>query len=349
MKNMNKLNQCVITLTRNCNLRCEFCYAKQAGYSASEFIEFSVLKQLIDLCNDAGAKYIVLTGGEPLLYPDIIRILDYIKSRPHKMIVALNTNGILLQNYEFCKKILDCGVSYIDVSMKGRDAQEWLNVTGYDGFEQQLKAISNLSVLHAEFTCSMVITHKNVDTFCQTVKNAYNSGARIFSFTFLIDTNRSEERDLNYLTLNNPLKKLEGKLAEPCYVRKGSLAFEFDAKLNLIPCGMLLDVVMGKFGSDFSSYSEIERYINVNQGPYQSAMDSLRQLPSAYCLSCKYKASCMGGCPWFWRHCSFDALKEFKLNNGHAFDYCVVTHKKLVKDMVRDKPFLEDFFKRALV
>ena len=346
---MIKINQCLITVTRACNLRCNFCYAKEAGYKASDFINFDSIKKLIDLCNDAEAKYIVLTGGEPLLYPELFKLLDYINSRPHKMIIALATNGILLENFDFCEKILNYGVSYVDVSMKGKDKQEWLDVTEYDGSQQQLKAISNLSRLNVDFTCSMVITHKNVGNFCETIENSYNAGARSFSFTFVIDNRESEENDLQYLKVHNPLllvnrfisqideldritkgewwieysfpecvyteeqlEKLKDKLAAPCYIRSNTknFSFEFDTKLNLIPCGMFLKDVMGKFGSDFSSASELERYINT--GLYKSITSSLRELPADHCLLCTHRASCLGGCPWFWRHCSFEAFQNFK-------------------------------------
>ena len=32
------INQCSVVLTRKCNLRCSFCYAKDAGYCESEMV-----------------------------------------------------------------------------------------------------------------------------------------------------------------------------------------------------------------------------------------------------------------------------------------------------------------------
>lgn len=342
----NQINQCIIALTHGCNLRCNFCFAKKDGYDVNNYLDYGSLQRIIDFCSEIGVRYVVFTGGEPLLYPRLADILRYITSRPHKMIPTVATNGILLENYEFCKELLDCRLGYIDVSLKGRDPQEWFRVTGRDGLKPQLKAVNNLSVLEADFTCSMVITENNAETYCDTVENAYKSGARKFSFTFVIDNWTSGVKDLQYLRLHNPsalagkflaqrgrldeitkgewwiefsfplcvyteeqLADLEGKLAAPCYIYHGN-SLVFDTKLNLFPCDMFTDDALGKFGEDFSTSSEFENL--KSQKKYESILHSLNHLPSEYCLSCKHKASCLGGCPWFWRHCTFEAFMEFK-------------------------------------
>ncbi|MBQ6297327.1 MAG: radical SAM protein [Selenomonadaceae bacterium] len=350
----NQFKQCILTLTRNCNLRCEFCSAKKGGYHFNAFIKFDDLKKIVKLCNDIKVKYIVLSGGEPLLYPYLMEFLDYIKSMPHKMIPTIATNGILLADYNTCKKIIERGIRYIDVSLKGKDSKEWLAVTKLDGSAQQLRAIANLSDLNVEFTCSMVLTLKNIDTFCETLENARSFGARNFSFTFVIDNEESPEKDLQYLISNDPLllvdkfieqidrvnqitnnewwieysfplcvytekqlTKLNHRLAEPCYIRNDNIfTLEFDTKLNLLPCSMYIDNrVVGKFGVDFSSASELEAYIQSEK--YNRIMKEFSQLPSDYCNSCRHKNFCLGGCPWFWTHCSFETFRNFKINKGY--------------------------------
>ena len=349
---INKLNQCIFTLTRNCNLRCEFCYAKKDGYDKRDFVDLATLKKIVDLCGDAKPKYIFLTGGEPTTYPELLELLHYIKSRPHEMIPTIATNGILLADYDYCRKLLDAGLGYVDVSTKGKDSREWLQTVGYDGLSKQLKAIENLAKLGADFTSSMVITEKNVKTFCAAVNNAYNAGARQFSFTFVIDNDDSELSGVKYLKKNDPmalvndfmvqteeldritkgewwiefslpfcvftkdwLSELEGRLAAPCYVREEEIStIEFDTKLNLIPCSMISDGAMGQFGKDFTTFAELEEY--VGKGLYKKITDELRKLPSETCSSCQYVKNCLGGCPWFWKHCSFEEFMEFKRNKG---------------------------------
>ncbi len=346
MLGKSKINQCTITLTRNCNLRCEFCYAKKTEYAAKEFIEYEYVKKIVDLCNDAKVKYVVLTGGEPILYPNILDVLKYIKSKKHKMIPTIATNGTMLDDFDFCKKLIDSGLAYVDISLKGKDGEEFAKVTGHDNFSQQMKAIQNLSKTSIDFTCSMVINHNNVNSFCEGIKNAYDNGAKKFSFTFVIDNEESDISEEEYLQRYSPfalvdsfvshidelnsitggewwieyscpmcvyteeqLELLKGRLAAPCQIYYKN-AITFDAKMNLIPCSMNIDSVMGKFGLDFSTYKEFKKLSKCN--PYKSTVESLSNLPSESCKSCKYLKDCQGGCTFFWMHYAFDTFNKFK-------------------------------------
>lgn len=58
MVNKDELKQCTVVLTRNCNLRCDFCYATDAGYSVDDSIEYGNLKNIVDFCCEADMKYI---------------------------------------------------------------------------------------------------------------------------------------------------------------------------------------------------------------------------------------------------------------------------------------------------
>ena len=45
-----KISKCEIILTRNCNLRCGFCFEKNDGYSSEDKIDFINLKKIVDFC-----------------------------------------------------------------------------------------------------------------------------------------------------------------------------------------------------------------------------------------------------------------------------------------------------------
>lgn len=339
------LNQCTITLTRKCNLRCSFCYAKNTNYDATKNIELSQVKTLIDFCADAKVKYIVFTGGEPLLYPHFFKILKYIQSKKHKMIPTVATNGIKLNDKIFCEELITNGIEYIDISLKGRNEEEWKLITGQDSLVLQQKAIQNLSELNISFTCSMVLCSTNIDTFIETLEMAKDNGAKSFSFTFVIDNNYDNEKGIPYLRKNNPfelinkfiskvekinqitndwwieysypiciyttkqLKILRNRLAAPCQIHMNN-GITVDTEMNLIPCNMCLDIPIGQFGRDFTTYTEYNLFrkkVTVRQ-----TMDFLRKLPSKRCLICKYKKNCYGGCPVLWRNYSFKDLISLK-------------------------------------
>ena len=64
MSKMN-INQCTVTLTRKCNLRCEFLLCQKNRIYGNDTIEYDNLKRIVDFCNDGKVKYIFFTGGEP--------------------------------------------------------------------------------------------------------------------------------------------------------------------------------------------------------------------------------------------------------------------------------------------
>lgn len=345
MTNENILKQCTIVLTRACNLRCNFCYVKNAGYDINDKINYNDLKRIVDFCCDSPIKYIFFTGGEPLLYPYITDILQYIKYKKSSIITAVATNGILLKNIDFCKQLLDSGIGYIDISMKGHNSKEWKTITSYDGFLQQKEAIYNLSSLPIEFTCSMVITPENVETFCDSVRIAHDNGAKQFSFTFFIDNNNLKDKNLSYLKKHNPftlinnflshisqlnsitkdwwieysfpmciyteeqLSLLKGKLATPCQIHMKN-AITFNTKMELLPCDMYINQKMGQLDKDFSSYCEFKEFTKLPS--YKCTMNALRKLPSKICSSCQYLKSCYGGCPVLWKNYSFETLHLLK-------------------------------------
>lgn len=308
-----KINQCTITLTRKCNLRCNFCYAKKTEYIENDIIDYDDLKKVIDFCDEARVKYIVFTGGEPTLYPQIFDILEYIKTKKNKIQVAIATNGILLKNMEFCNKLVSYGVSYVDISLKGKDEEQCKALVGAECFKAQEQAIQNLSKLKLDYTCSMVLTKENIGSLCESVRNSLNKGAKQFSFTFVIDNEKTEYDEDTYWNINNPhilieafmmqveelnsiteewwieysfplcvyteeqLNILEGKMAFPCQIHNEN-GITFDTELNLIPCNMYFENKIGRLGSDFLSYEDFKNWMK--NDAYRSVIDRLKEYPS---------------------------------------------------------------------
>lgn len=342
--NANLINQCTITLNRSCNLRCSFCYAKDTKYLENKKMDFDKLKKIVDFCKEAKIKYIVLTGGEPTLYPQIFDLIKYIKNL--NLVPTIATNGLLLYDYDFCKSLVQSGIEYIDVSLKGFDKKNYYQTCGVDGFDKYLQAIKNLALLRANFTCSMIITKSNVEDFCLGVNEVFKNGAKAMSFTFEIDNELSKTKDFSYLKNNNPfdliesfiskmdllnsmtnnnwwleyslplctftktqLSLLKGKMASPCQVLKKT-GITFDEDMNLIPCNMFFSTKMGQFLKDFSNYSEFLNFSLSNN--YKKITDSLSSVTDKECESCEFLNDCGGGCPALWKNFSLKKLKEFK-------------------------------------
>lgn len=79
--------------TERCNLRCRYCYAEFGPRRRPDF-PIAPLLRLVDGLSRLGTRVIMVAGGEPLLYPDLGRLVDRIVG--HGIICSVNTNGITL-------------------------------------------------------------------------------------------------------------------------------------------------------------------------------------------------------------------------------------------------------------
>ena len=84
-------------LTKRCNLNCDHCYLDadfRGGFRTDELNTeqcFTVIDQIAEVNPNA---FLILTGGEPLLRPDIYKIIRYAADK--KFMVVLGTNGTLI-------------------------------------------------------------------------------------------------------------------------------------------------------------------------------------------------------------------------------------------------------------
>ncbi len=80
-----------------CNLKCKMCIYHNSGFlDSTQMLPFDILKKVIDDVY-LHRLHIAITGGEPLLHPEIINCIRYIKA--HGLCCSLTTNGWLLEQY----------------------------------------------------------------------------------------------------------------------------------------------------------------------------------------------------------------------------------------------------------
>lgn len=88
---MKELFEVTIEVLQRCPNRCIYC-SSWSSLDKNETLGFDTICGIVDDAAELGAKLINLSGGEPLLRPDIIEIMDYIKSTGMK--IRLYTSGI---------------------------------------------------------------------------------------------------------------------------------------------------------------------------------------------------------------------------------------------------------------
>ena len=73
-------------ITSNCNRMCPYCF----GPSGVADLPISESKHVVDILEKLGAKQIGITGGEPLLYPHIAELIEYIFAKGMSVVFILS-------------------------------------------------------------------------------------------------------------------------------------------------------------------------------------------------------------------------------------------------------------------
>ncbi|MGH9935047.1 MAG: radical SAM protein [Blastocatellia bacterium] len=96
---------------RRCNLSCGYCneYDK-----VSEPVPFDEVKKRLDRLASFGTAAITISGGEPMLHPQIYEIISHIRSRG--MIAGLISNGYYMTR-ENIEKLNRAGLEYLQISI----------------------------------------------------------------------------------------------------------------------------------------------------------------------------------------------------------------------------------------
>ena len=118
-----------ISITDECNLRCIYCMPDDGGcqkehsnlLTADEIVEFA--KKSAEL----GIHKIRITGGEPLVRPDVLSICERISAIDGIRELALTTNGMLLSRMAYDLKA--AGVNRVNVSLDTLQTEKYKRIT----------------------------------------------------------------------------------------------------------------------------------------------------------------------------------------------------------------------------
>jgi SynChlorMet cassette radical SAM/SPASM protein ScmF len=188
------LNTIYFYLTEGCNLKCRHCWIapkfqdKNAKWPA---LDFELFKDIIRQGKALGMSGVKLTGGEPLIHPDIEKILDHI--REQELQLTLETNGLECTP-EIAAKIVQCKRAFVSVSVDGTDAEthEW--VRGVKGcFEAALTGIRNLVKAGLRPQIIMSVMNLNKNQMEGMVRLAEREGAESVKFNLVAPTARGEQ------------------------------------------------------------------------------------------------------------------------------------------------------------
>jgi len=176
--------------TRNCNLACMHCRASATNGPHSGELDTRASLRLLDQIAQVGKPIVILTGGEPLLRPDIFKIAQYGTDIGLRMVMA--PNGTLITP-SIAKQMADSGIKRISVSLDGATKESHDRFRGVDGaFEGALRGIRVAKEAGIEFQINTTITKTNLDQIPEIQELAVNLGAVAHHIFLLVPTGRGK-------------------------------------------------------------------------------------------------------------------------------------------------------------
>jgi SynChlorMet cassette radical SAM/SPASM protein ScmF len=237
------LLQYYVYLTAGCNLACQHCWLSpvyQPYGTTGGHLDYDLFKLALEEGIPLGLRSVKLTGGEPLLHPDFLRIIDLIKEM--NLNAYIETNATLMTPEIATHLKENSTVNFISVSLDGAKSETHDSFRGVKGSYN--KAVAGLKMLtdvgyHPQVIMSL--HNGNVNEIEELVHLAEGWGAGSVKFNLVQPTGRGEIMSdkgqvLNITQLVSIGKWVEGNLQHkvkiPLYYSWPIIFYSLERLLN---------------------------------------------------------------------------------------------------------------------
>lgn len=177
-------------ITRACNLRCIHCRAAACHTPSPDELSTEECFRLIEEIVSFATPILILTGGEPLLRPDVFDIAAHGTGKGLRVVMA--TNGTLLDEAAAARCVAS-GIRRISVSLDGVSPDVHDMFRQMPGaFDGSMKGIAAAKKAGLEFQINSSITMQNVDQLPGLLRMAVDLGAAAHHIFMLVPVGRGE-------------------------------------------------------------------------------------------------------------------------------------------------------------
>jgi len=177
-------------VTRSCMLACKHCRAAAQARSYPDELLTEECFRLLDNIASFAKPIIILTGGEPMLRPDIYDIATHATDLGLRVVMA--PCGALLDDASIAK-ILQSGIRHISISLDGATADGHDAFRGVEGaFAGSIRGIEAAKRAGLDFQINTTITQHNLHEIPTILELAVQLGAAVFNPFLLVPTGRGK-------------------------------------------------------------------------------------------------------------------------------------------------------------
>ena len=129
-----------LAVTEDCNLRCRYCMPEDGMESCRDkMLSTEEMIMAVETAASLGIRKLRLTGGEPLVNPDILEICEKAKAVPGIKELCITTNATMLK--KLSKDLARAGVDRLNISIDSLDPEKYRWITRIGTVDTALKGI----------------------------------------------------------------------------------------------------------------------------------------------------------------------------------------------------------------
>lgn len=316
MTYLHNLTELFVEVTNRCLLNCTHC-SSCAGPFDQQLIPSTKVLSMIKEAKELGLESLTISGGEPLLHPELFGLLTYATNNNLKVclytcgVIEYNNNLVSLSD-EVINKIFDSNISKLIFSLQGGNSKAHDQVTGVMGsFDLTTQSIAKAIKKGLPVELHFVPMRINYSEIESVVQIAQQLGVKRVSLLRLVLQGRCEANEkllLSSVECSEIVQKVDSlrskypnvliRLGAPfdCLTYAGIGCSASKNKLLISALGEAFPCEAFKFlkGQRPSIYESSIRRIWEND----SLLNELRNLDYVEnCSSCQRYDACRGGCP----------------------------------------------------
>lgn len=321
-----------IELLPLCNMNCDMCYVRlshaemEAQGRLRSLEEWS---QTAEEMKNTGTLFLLLTGGEPLLYPEFKQL--YLKLKDMGFVITINTNGTLIDE-AWADFFGEHKPRRINITLYGADDQAYRELCHYPGgFDKVIHAVKLLKERDVDVKLSSSLTRANQNDMVRIIGLGEELGIPVRVDTYMMPAVRERNRPYDEQSRLDPisaaririqaLKQEMGKELFEEYVRKivfevehilpedrpgkvhclaGNCSFTINWQGYLRPCVVMSEPSVSVFEEGFEK-------------AWQKVSDAVSAIrTSSVCNACKYRPICRTCCASaLLEEGSYDAVPKY--------------------------------------
>jgi len=138
------INYLRLAVTDRCNLRCFYCMPEEGidWLSRSELMTYEEMLRICSLLVKMGVEKIRITGGEPFVRKDIMRLIASLSLVPELQQLTVTTNGVLTA--PLIPELKRLGIHSVNLSLDTLDRSRFFSITRRDELPKVLETLEQL-------------------------------------------------------------------------------------------------------------------------------------------------------------------------------------------------------------